>query len=175
MKKIVIYDFWMMMLAWSLFLNNFQYAGILMALACAVYNFFVIRHMNHWRLFSITLISSLVGILVLRSTEIAQIYRCIFPFLMLMMIDCALVNEICCALSAEKIVGIDILLSFTTLFSVAAVCMIPESPLLPFYKSNLFGFIVMIFFPSFSEMNICLVSKLLTKKHPQRDVGKVNV
>ena len=173
MKKIVIYDFWMIMLGWSLFLNGFRYVGMSLALFCAVYNFFVIRHMNIWRLFSLTLISSLVGISVLRTTNIALIYHGIFPFLMLMMLNCGLVNEICCALSADKPVFIDILLSFTTLFCVTVACIIPESPLLPFYKSNLFAFIVMIFFPSFVEMNVCLLSKWIADK--KSAVRKVNV
>ena len=164
MKKVMIYDLWVCMIAWSLFLCGHQLWGIFAALICSLYNCCFVKNMNLWRLFSVFMVSLLIGIFFVSHSGIMPIYHGIFPFLSVMMFDYALINELTCRLRVRKVTVIYLFIVFTTVLSTALALIIPDDPLLPYYKTNVLTFVFIIFFPVFTEMTVCLLSKL-TDKH----------
>lgn len=160
MKKVLIYDLWMCMMAWILFLNDQQVMGMVIAVVCAVYNCYFVRKMNLWRVFSIFMISMLVGAFFVLNSAVVSVYRHIFPFLFMMMFDYALMNEVSLKLRADKLVVIYLFIAFTTLFTTALALLIPETVLLPQYKTNALVLDFVIFFPAFIQMTVCLLTKM---------------
>ncbi|MBR2578036.1 MAG: hypothetical protein IKE38_03800 [Erysipelotrichaceae bacterium] len=166
MKKVMIYDLWLCMIAWSLFLCGHQFWGILAAGLCSLYNCCYVRKMNFWRLFSVSMISLLAGAFIVSHCNIRSIYSCIFPFLSVMMFDYALINELTCRLKVRNVLIIYLFVAFTAFISTAIALMIPDDPFLPFYRTNCLVFVFIIFFPVFLEMTVCLLSKF-TAKHAE--------
>ena len=164
MKKVMIYDLWTCMIAWSLFLSGYQYGGILVAGLCSLYNCCFVRKMNIWRLFSVFILSLLAGAFFISHSNIRTVYHCIFPFLSIMMLDYALINELSCKLKAKSMLIIYMFVVFTTFMAAAIALIIPDDPFLPFYRTNCLVFVFIIFFPAFVEMTVCLLAKLTVKR-----------
>lgn len=163
MKKVMIYDLWLCMIAWSLFLCGHQVAGIFTAVLCSLYNCCFVRKMNFWRLFSVSMVSLLIGVFFVRHSSIQSLYHGIFPFLSIMMFDYALINELTCRIKAKKLTVIYLFIVFTTIISTAIALIIPDVPLMPYYRTNALTFVFIIFFPAFVEMTVCLISKLTVR------------
>ena len=156
----MIYDLWLCMIAWSLFLSGHQALGIFTAVLCSLYNCCFVRKMNFWRLFSVSMLSLLAGTFFVRHSSIGSLYHGIFPFLTIMMFDYALINELTCRIKAKRMMIIYLFVVFTTIISTAFALIIPDDPFLPYYKTNALTFVFIIFFPAFVEMTVCLISKL---------------
>lgn len=164
MKKILRNDLWLAMIAWCFFLSDYEILGIFVAICLTLYNCYLVKKINNWRLISTFLMISIFEYLLLVKSNIISIYHFIYPFLVVMTINTALMNEVCYKLKKKALAPTYFSLLAATIVFVITALIIPESPLMPFYKRNLLIFIALIFFPSFVNMSVCLLNKVLKKQ-----------
>lgn len=151
------------MISYSFFLNEYRILGIFVELLLLIYNFLFVRKINYWR-FTLSLLLSVIfsNLLVLNSD--LSLNKLIFPFLTLVCINSSIVNEITYKLKTLYIMPTYMILSISFLIFMLIALIIPYSPLLPNYKSNLYAYLGIIFIPSFIQMSICVLIKVLNKK-----------
>lgn len=151
------------MISYSFFLNEYRILGIFVELLLLIYNLLFVRKINYWR-FTLSLLLSVIfcNLLVLNSD--LSLNKLIFPFLTLVCINSSIVNEITYKLKTLYIMPTYMILSISFLIFMIIALIIPYSPLLPNYKSNLYTYLGIIFIPSFIQMSICILIKVLNKK-----------
>lgn len=163
MRKMMIYNLWCILISYSLVFNGNYYFGILLELLLIIYNLLFVRKINYWRFSFILLLTGLFSLTLAINSDISN-NKLIFPFLVLVCINSSIVNEICYKLKALYIMPSYTILSISFLIFTFIAILIPYSPLLPTYKTNLYAYIGVMFVPSFMSMSICLFSKLVKKK-----------
>lgn len=163
MKKVMIYDIWCILISYSLFFNGYVLLGILLEGLVLMYNLVFVRKINYWRFIFILLLTSVFSFYIVLNSSISN-NKLIFPFLILVCINTSIVNEICYKLKANYVLPTYIILATSFLIFTIVAIIIPYSPLLPTYKSNLYAYIAIIFIPSFILMSACLLFKFIKKK-----------
>lgn len=163
MRKMMIYNLWGIMISYCLLFNDYQIIGILIELLLLIYNVLFVRRINYWRFISTLLLSLAFSYLLAINSDIS-LNKLIFPFLALVCVNSSIVNEITYKLKALYIMPTYMVLSLSFLIFTLMALIIPYSPLLPSYKSNLYAYIGIIFIPSFIQMSICLLAKTIKRK-----------
>lgn len=159
----MIYNLWGILISYSLLFNGYSVLGIVLEVLVLTYNILFVRRINYWRFLSTLLLSGLFSYMLTIYSDIG-LNKLIFPFLTLVCVNTSIVNEITYKLKALYIMPTYMILSISFLVFSLIALIIPYSPLLPSYKSNLYAYIGIIFIPSFIQMSICLLSKMLKRK-----------
>lgn len=161
-------NFWLMMIAWILYLNHIELLGIVCGIVLAIYNYYFYKRINIWRIISIYLVLIILAFFLVGKSNITSIYNLTYPFLLIMMFNYAYFNEISLKIKIQKMTYIYIILSFTTLFSTALALIIPETHLLPDFRTNVLTMVFIVFYPTFMEMTASILHKyrklFITKK-----------
>lgn len=161
-------NFWLMMIAWILYLNHVELLGVICGIVLAIYNYYFYKRINIWRIISIYLVLIILAFFLVGKSNITSIYNLTYPFLLIMMFNYAYFNEISLKIKAQKMAYIYIILSFTTLFSTALALIIPETHLLPDFRTNVLTIVFIVFYPIFMEMTVSILYKyrklFITKK-----------
>jgi len=160
MKTLLRNVFWLIMISWSLLLNDLEILGIIVAIFTTVYICYNIKNLNYWRVISLFLTLSFIGYLCISLSNIMSIYTLLFPFLLVMNLNTALVNEICLKLKKNSITLFFTLVSLCMIVFFTIILILPEIPMIGFYKSNLVLLTSLIFIPSFMVLSVNAIIKL---------------
>ena len=154
MKKILILEFWIMMLVWSLYLNNICFLGIIFLIMGIILAIKTIRNIEYWRFFFVFSTTLLFSILLCFYEENVEIV-----FLLFISLNSAYIDELFYKLKEKNLRSLFIIVFTCFLVFLIIAILIPYSPLLPNYKRDLFINIGLIFVPLITFMGICLIQK----------------
>ena len=161
MKKELIYDLWMMMLGWSLFLIGYGMLGIIVVMSTNIYLFIRSRINNVWRFLSIFLLSFS---LVYFTNSISNYYPLIALFLMAVCINVALTLELLIKIDNQYIFPIYIVSWFVFFTFFLTSILIPDYLYSFFGKQNLYIMIMLIFIPYTFLMTGVIAYKVYVKR-----------
>lgn len=163
MKRVLIYNLWVILLSYNFLFNNKIILGILIETILLIYNFMLVRKINYWRFLSILLLTYLFSLKVIAYNSICTNIL-IYPFLLLVCTNTSIVNELAYKLKAIYLRSIYFILSISFFIFILIAIIIPYSSLLPNYKMDVYTYVALIFIPSFILFSICLILKHINRK-----------
>lgn len=160
MKKILLVNYYLVLLGWFFFLNDLALLAILVTIgACAIALGFGSRF-HYWRLVSVAFLTNSLISFFLKNSGIPIYFPKLDYFLLTISINNAIVNEYMHKSKKEflgYIVAIDLGL---IVFSSFLIKILPNDMYTIFTKDNLILMILFIFAPYFVSSAICLFKKL---------------
>lgn len=168
MKKMLIYNLVLILVAWVSFLNGFYITGMLLGIMCASYDIYFLKTINSWRLLFVYFIFILISFMMIRHSILKEMFNGIYFFMIIIMFGNALINEIVSNAKTNQIYLPYVVLSVTSLFSLFLALLIPDFSILPDYKNTVLVLVLIIFFPSFISITINLLSKYLKYLKPRK-------
>ncbi len=158
---LVIYDLWLLIIGWGMFLNNMKLLACLMFLIGL--NLFIksIKKMNCWRFMINALIIMLFNIAV---SYLASFNKdlLVYTFLILQSLLTSLTYELIDKTKLERLLNIYFVVSISFLSFLLIANFIPDTYMYLDYKLNIFVYIMLIFIPSFLIQSIQILIKLST-------------
>ncbi len=158
---LVIYDLWLLIIGWGMFLNNMKLLACLMFLIGL--NLFIksIKKMNCWRFTINALIIMLFNIAV---SYLASFNKdlLVYTFLILQSLLTSLTYELIDKTKLERLLNIYFVVSISFLSFLLIANFIPDTYMYLDYKLNIFVYIMLIFIPSFLIQSIQILIKLST-------------
>ncbi len=158
---LVIYDLWLLIIGWGMFLNNLKLLACLMFLIGL--NLFIksIKKMNCWRFMINALIIMLFNIAV---SYLASFNKdlLVYTFLILQSLLTSLTYELIDKTKLERLLNIYFVVSISFLSFLLIANFIPDTYMYLDYKLNIFVYIMLIFIPSFLIQSIQILIKLST-------------
>lgn len=164
MKTLLRNDLWLMMIAYSLFLYGFEVIGLITCIVGIIYEIVFSKNVNFWRVVSISIIYTLLEYILVYFSNISTIYSLIYPFLILMNIDLALSLELLTKVNKGFLELLDVLVFGFILITVLLIAIMPDTPLIPYIKNDMYIYTVIIFVPTFININVSLLSKAHLRK-----------
>lgn len=163
MKRKLIYNYWLITIAWCMFLNDCVVLSILLGLLGCAILVFMKRRINYWRMSFISVISYITIYLILSMSNIAFYFNSIYIFLAIICLDLSLTVERLCLLKIKYIQPfLVIMLTGMTVLSIIT-CILPSDLYILFTKSSLFIMIGIIFLPHIVSVSICIAYKELIR------------
>ncbi|MBQ1567809.1 MAG: hypothetical protein IIZ80_07985 [Erysipelotrichaceae bacterium] len=147
MKMTLLRNYWLVIMAWGLYLNGHVIlASFLMLMACGLL-LIVKSEVNLWRVAAVSLLACGSSLIVLMNTNIPYFFPDLKYFLILTSLDCGLANEYLYVIRKRFIlpVLITVILYLCGLFAI--VGMLPEQSCTIFGKGNICLMAMFIFSP----------------------------
>lgn len=147
MKRLLIYNYWLMIVAWCMFLNNNTLMAILLGLGACTVLVFIKRRINYWRMSFLSVISYVIISLILSITNIPYFFRKLYIFLAVICLNCALTSERLYLFKSKYLKPFLVAMLFcVAVLSIIAI-ILPNSLYTIFTKSSLLIMIGLIFLP----------------------------
>lgn len=159
MKKMIRNSLWLVIFAWSLFLNDYVIGSIVVETICIGYNFYYLRNINYFRLLLSLFVSLLFSFTFTFLGNVLPIYDLLIPFLIINNLNISLINECCFKMGCKTIGSLFYCVLFTTIIFFMIGFIIPSSTILENYKSNVLIFNSLIFLPFLFLISLCLIIK----------------
>ena len=159
MRKKLVYNYWLITIAWCMFLNDLIGLAMLCGLAGCMMMICINRRINYWRTAFIAVLSYFAISLFLPRTNIAYFFPDIVLFLAVISLDLSLTNERLYLFKSKylKPFLVTMLISLSVLSIVAII--LPNSLYTVFTKSSLYIMICLIFLPYLIPLISCLAFK----------------
>ncbi|MDO4940782.1 MAG: hypothetical protein Q4E33_03720 [Erysipelotrichaceae bacterium] len=165
MKKILMVNYYLVIMGWCLLLNGLDFVGVGMVVIGIAILFANRKNINYWRLLATTMLSySLVSFFLFRSS-IPYYFPKLSYFLFVVCLDNALLNERLINFKNEILCYIagSILVFF--LLSTFLIRLLPGEMYSMFTKDNLLLIIGFIFLPYLFSPLINIVNRLVVGSH----------
>lgn len=159
MKKRLIYNYWLIIVAWCMFLNDLTLLAIALSLVACILLVSIKRRINYWRMSFVSLISYVIISLILLKTNIPYFFSELYIFLAFICLDLAFTFErmyIFKARYLKPFLYVN-LVSFFVLSLIAIL--LPNSLYTMFTKNSLYIMISIIFLPYLSVVAFTICFK----------------
>lgn len=163
MRKKLIYNYWLILIAWCLFLNKLTLLAILFGLgACAILAT-IQRRINYWRMCFVSVISYVLVSLLLIRSNIPYFFSQMYVFLAVICLNVAFTNERLYLFKSRylKPFLFVMIIGLSVLSTIAFI--LPNDLYSLFSKISLYIMICLIFLPYLVSLSICLVYKYIMK------------
>ena len=161
MRKKLIYNYWLIIIAWCMFLNDLTLLAILCGLLACGMLVYINRRVNYWRMAFVTILSYVTISLFLLRFNISYFFPKIHVFLAVISLDLSLTNERLYLFKSKYLKPfLAIMLMSLSVLSII-VLVLPNDLYTLFTKPRLFAMICLIFLPYLVPMMICICSKEL--------------
>ena len=147
MKKIVIRNLWLMMIAWCLFLNDHVLSSMICAMMASLYSLWMLGEVNFWRAAAISISFYALMSGSFFSNNISFFFPALHIFMMAVCLNAGICTEYFVSLKRKKLMKILVCVSLCALVFLIAVILVPESDYSLFSKGNLYRMISFIFLP----------------------------
>ena len=164
MKMLVIGNYWLVILAWCLFLNDYVFLSeVVLILGCLVLLLRKRRH-NYPRIIICTLATYIMLKTILSLTGIPYFFPQMSIYLFLVSIHCWMMYEYFGKLNDHFILPVIVIIIFNLLFTVSLIAIIPSEFYSLIGKINLLIITAFIFLPYLSPLMMCFVSRKHRRK-----------
>ncbi len=157
MKMTLLRNYWLIIMAWCLYLNGHGIiAAISTLLACGL--LFIVRsEADYWRVSAVSLAVYALSLIVLMNTNIPYFFPDLKYFLLLMSLDCGLANEYLYVLKRRFILPVLITIILYVCGLLVVVGLLPDESYTLFTKGNIILMAMFIFLPYMITMSLaCL-------------------
>lgn len=158
MKRVMIINLWMLMMGWCLYFSNMMILGTTLLTIVLIANLYLFNKVNYWRFIFIFTLISIFNLAVIYSLKMPYSLLSL-PFLLLVGLNLSYVNEISYLLKKSFIKSVHSVVLLVTVCFMMVALVIPYSPLLPNYKTNLYGYILMMFSFPLINYSTCLLAR----------------
>ena len=159
MRKKLIYNYWLVMAAWCMFLNDYIVLALLLCLSASVVLTTIKMRIDYIRVGLISIASYLFISIFLCNTNIVYYFGDIVFFLATLSVNFALANEYIYIYKVGFLKSITLYMTLAlSVLSVIAL-ILPNSQYTMFGKNNLYIVICLIFLPYLIPLINCLAYK----------------
>lgn len=163
MRRILIYNYWLLTIAWCMFLNDYVVLSILLGLLGSAILVFMKRRVNYWRMSFISVISYITIFLILSMSNIPYYFDKIYIFLAIICLNLALTIERLRLFKIKYIQPFLVIMLIGMIVLSIIACILPSSLYTLFTKNSLYIMIGIIFLPHIASISICIAYKQLIK------------
>lgn len=159
MKMKLICNYWLMIIAWCMFLNDFTLLATVLVIGACVMLIVMRRRINYWRFGFVSIVIYCVICFVLYKRNIPLYFPNIYLFLAAVSLNASLTFERINLFKSRSLRPI--LTIMFIMFSVLSLIsvILPNDLYTLFTKTSLIVMICLIFLPYFVPLIICLVYK----------------
>ena len=164
MNRKLTYNYWLMIVAWCMFLNGYNLLANMFGIAaCAVLST-MSKRINYWRMCFVTLIIFVTISLLLINSNISYFFPKLYYFLAFICLDMALTNEHLYLFKSKYLKPFLIVIAIDLVVLSLIVLVLPADLYSLFTKKSLFLMICLIFLPYLISIAICIASKQIRYK-----------
>ncbi len=147
MRKLIVKNYWMMMVAWIVAINGYEVIGMLLGLAASVMLMRVGKKLNLWRLLAVCLLCYSTSLLFLLMSSIPYYFPKLYIFMTGVSLNMAVTSEYLCYLKKRFIIPILLFNAIGMLISFLLIKIVPDADYSLFTKGNLYLMSSLIFLP----------------------------
>lgn len=161
MKKKLIYNYWLIIIAWCMFLNDLTLLATLLGFGGIALLMTINRRINYWRLSFLSVILYVTISVFLSMSNIPYFFPKLYIFLAVVCLDAAFTFERLYLFKSKYIVPflVTMLMSLSVLSIVAFA--LPGDLYTLFTKASLYILILVIFLPYLVTLSLCFVCKYI--------------
>jgi len=159
MKRRLLQNYWLIIIAWCLAICDYEILGLLLSLA-ATYLLLKTKGLNYWRIIAFGLLIYDVFLLTISHTNIPYFFDKIYLFLLGISINAAVLNDYNYFFKPKAFYGIILIMLSSLLVSLLLLIILPNSLYTIFTKYSLCIMILSIFLPYVIPTLICVLSKI---------------
>lgn len=172
MKKILIVNYYLVMIAWCLFLNDYDLLGILFVAGSSLMLYALKTKINYWRFLSICLLTYVIANSFLIDSSIPIYFPRLSYFLFVLSINNSLSCEYLSKLNKTSLSNILAVIIIGIMSSLVLVKLLPDSLYTIFTKDNLILMISFIFLPYFFSNITVLICRYIKECIPSYEFSK---
>lgn len=147
MRRILTYNYWLMIVAWCMFLNGYNLLANMFGLAaCAVLST-INKRINHWRMCFVGLAVFTTISLLLKDSNIPYFFSKLSVFLVTICINCSLTYEYLYLLKSRFIIPYLLVMVVSVSVLSLITMVLPNSSYSLFTKKSLYLMESIIFLP----------------------------
>lgn len=159
MKRLLIYNYWLIIVSWCLFLNDLTLLAILTSFAACALMVLINREINYWRMCFLSVFSYVTVSFFLSMSNIPYFFEKIYLFLAVISIDLALTSERLYLFKSKYLKPFLVCMLISVSVLSIIVVILPNSLYTIFTKDSLFIMIGLMFLPYLITLAICICYK----------------
>lgn len=172
MRKKLIYNYWLITIAWCMFLNDYTVLAILCGIGGCFMLIRINRRINYWRAAFLSVLSYSMISLFLTRSNIAYFFPNIIIFLAVISLDLSLTNERLYLFKSKYLKPfLAIMLIGLSVLSIIVI-ILPNELYTMFTKSSLYVMISLIFLPYVIPLISCLLFKKIWNQNMKESFKK---
>ena len=152
MKMTLFRNYYLLIIAWSLYLNDCEFSAFAIGLIAIAYLIGEKSEVNKWRVIAISLLIYMISLSVLYASNIPYFFPSLKYFLLVTSIDYALSNEYLCEINSKFIFPVLIMISLFVCGLFLVIYLLPERLYTMFTKRSIYLMALFIFLPSLALM-----------------------
>ena len=159
MRKILIYNYWLIIVAWCMFLNDLTLLAVILGLLACLMLVLIKRKINYWRMSFISLISYVIISLILLRTNVPYFFPKLYIFLAIICLNLAFTFERMYIIKSNYLKPFFAVMLVSVIVLSLITLLLPNSLYTIFTKNSLFIMISIIFLPSLVSVAFCICYK----------------
>lgn len=159
MKRLLIYNYWLIIVSWCLFLNDLTLLAMICASLGLASLFSINREVNYWRMCFVSVISYVMVSFFLSLSNIPYFFEKLYIFLAVISLNLALTNERLYLFKSKYLKPFLAFMLISVSVLSIVVIILPSSLYTIFTKDSLYIMIGLIFLPYLVSLTICISIK----------------
>ena len=164
MIKKLIYNYWLIGIAWCMFLNDLTLLAVILGLLGMCVLLSIDRGINYWRMSFMSVISYVIISFILSYTNIYYYFENIYIFLAVICLDLSFTFERLYLLKSKCLKPFLAILAFSLSVLSLIALVLPNSLYTLFTKKSLYVMINIIFLPYLVPLVLCYCYKKIRRK-----------
>ena len=160
MKRLLIYDYWMMIFAWCMYLNGWSLFGTAAGILASAVLLMVKSEADPWRIAAVGALMYCPILIVLNTSKIPFFFSGSHLFLAAVCFNTAVVNEYLYLFRVRYIMTIMVVMFTGMSVLTILIAVLPSELYTLFGKANLYLMDVFIFLPYLIPAAICVFYKI---------------
>jgi len=159
MKRRLIQNYWLIIVAWCLAICDYEILGLFVTLAATLL-ILKTKGMNYWRIIALSVLIFDIFLLTISHTNIPYFFDKIYLFLLGVSLNAAVINDYNYFFKPKAFYGILLIMLTSLLCSLLLLIILPNSMYTIFTKRSLCMMILSIFVPYVLPTLICVLRKI---------------
>lgn len=163
MRRLLIYNYWLIIIAWCSFLNDLSLLAIILCLGACALLLKINKEVNYWRMSFLSVISYVTISFFLSMSNIPYFFPKLYFFIAIICLDLALTFERLYLLKSKYLYPFLIVMAICVSVLSLVVLLLPNSLYTLFSKNSLFAMLSLIFLPYIVPLAYIIVYRQLSK------------
>ncbi len=159
MKRLLIYNYWMMIFAWCMFLNGWSLFGTVLGLLTGAILLVVKSEADPWRIVAVGVLMYCPILLALNFSKIPLFFSGSYFFLAAVCLNTAVVNEYLYLFRVKVIIPFLVIMLISISVLTILITILPSELYTLFGKPNLYLMDAFIFLPYLIPAAACVIYK----------------
>ena len=157
MKKILMVNYYLVIIGWCLFLNSFEILGMMFLVGGSVILLSIDKKINYWRMIGLSFLANGLVSFLLEKSSIPIYFPQLSRFIFLACLNNAIMYEYLNMLKSDFLYTVAFTIIVSIFASTILVKILPNDFYTIFTKDNLLLMIAFIFLPYLFTVSFCLL------------------